>query len=155
MCDRSRDGGVSLKDKVGLDGVGLGGGHGTSNIGAGLKGGGSGEEYDDQDVEKVRIIEEYCGNGGTGADSSEDVRGMEGIAGGRLGGDGTGDCRIGGIDGKQRPHVSRLRMALALIFVGRQMLSLFTLSSKGVWEFHCTRHAKECVTQEGELPLDH
>ena len=36
---------------------------------------------------------------------SEDVRGNEGIAGGRLGGDGMGDCRIGEVDGKQRPHI--------------------------------------------------
>ena len=88
--------------------------------------GGLGEEYDDQDVGKVRIIEEDDRNGGAGADSSEDVRRMGGVAGGRLGGDGTRDCRIEGIDGKPRPLISGRR----------HMLSPFTLSSNSVWEFH-------------------
>ena len=89
---------------MGLDGVGLGGGNGTSKLGAWRKRGGSGEVYEDQDVGKVRRFEEGDRNGGIGGDSSEDVRGTEGIAGGRLGGDGTGDCRIGGVDGKQETH---------------------------------------------------
>ena len=67
-----------------------------------------------QDVGKVRRIEEDDRNGGTGADSSEDARGMEGFDGRRLSGDGTGDCRIGGIDEKQRTHISSLCMAQTL-----------------------------------------
>ena len=51
------------------------------------------EEHDDQDIRKVRRIEKDDRNGDTGADSSEDVRGMEKIAGGRLGGDRTGERR--------------------------------------------------------------
>ena len=60
---KSRTGGVSLDDKTGLDGVGLGGGNGTSKVGAGRSGGGLGEEYDDQEVGKVRRSEEGYGNG--------------------------------------------------------------------------------------------
>ena len=74
---KSRTGGVSLEDKTKLDVVGLGGGNGTSKVGAGRKGGGSREEYEDQDIGKVRRIEKDDRNGETGADSSEDVRGME------------------------------------------------------------------------------
>ena len=64
--------------------------------------GGKGDEYDDQEAGKVlRRIEEGDRNGGIRVDSSEDVRGTEGIAGGRFGGDETGDCRLGGVDRKR------------------------------------------------------
>ena len=108
---KSRIGGVSLEDKTGLDVVGLSGGNGTK-VRAGRKGGGSGEEYDDPDVGKARRIEEGDRNGGTGADSVEDARGMEGIAGGRLGGDGTGIAGSEEFMGS-RDHTFRVSVCMA------------------------------------------
>ena len=80
---KSMIGKASFEYTTGLDGVGLGGGNWTSKLGAGRKGCGLGEEYDDQEVGKVRRIKEDDWNGGVGVDSSEDVRGTEGIVGGR------------------------------------------------------------------------
>ena len=62
-------------------GVGLGGGNGTSKLGAGSRSGGSREEYNEQAGGQVREIEEGDMKGGRGAESSEDVGGMVGIAG--------------------------------------------------------------------------
>ena len=124
--------------------MGLRGGNGTRKVGAERNWGGSGEEYNDQDVGKVRRIEEGYGNGGIGADSSEEARGTEGIAGGRLGGDGTGNSSMGGIDEKQRPHISSLCMEQASFLERRQMLSLFKLPSKGVLGFHGTGSHTKC-----------
>ena len=54
VCDKSRDGGVSLEDRIRPSKVGLGGGNETSKGGVGRKSGGLGEEYNDPDVGKLR-----------------------------------------------------------------------------------------------------
>ena len=79
-------------------GVGLGGGNGTSKVGAESRRGGSGEEYDAQVGGQVGRIKEGDRKGWKGADSSEEVGGMVGIAGRRIEGDGIGNC------GKGRVH---------------------------------------------------
>ena len=56
-------------------GVGLGGGNGTSKVGAGGRSSGSGEVYDEQGGGEGKRIEEDARKGRKGADSSEDVGG--------------------------------------------------------------------------------
>ena len=102
---------VSFFDKAGHGEVC--GNQGTSNVGAGRRIGGKGDEYNEQAGGQGRRIEEGDRKGGKGADSSEDVGGMVGIAGRGIEHD-----RI------DKSHVSNLCIIKAVLFGRRQYVAL-------------------------------